>query len=75
VISVPVLRKSADLIFVMNEPIKDFLIARGVDEKRLVITNCGVDETVHEVESGTFLMHTLLVASSRIKEVLDLVPI
>jgi len=43
-ISVPLLRKYADLIFAMNEPIKDSLIARGVDEKRILITNNGVDE-------------------------------
>jgi glycosyltransferase involved in cell wall biosynthesis len=75
-ISVPLLRKYADLIFAMNEPIKDSLIARGVDEKRILITNNGVDEIVHEAESPVPVFDACFVGRlERGKGIFDLVRI
>jgi glycosyltransferase involved in cell wall biosynthesis len=75
VISVPLLRKYADLIFAINEPIKNSLIARGVDEKRILITNNGVDEIVHEVESAGVFDACFVGRLERGKGIFDLVPI
>jgi glycosyltransferase involved in cell wall biosynthesis len=43
-ISVALLRKYADLIFVLNQSIKDFLISYRVEENKILLTNNGVDK-------------------------------
>jgi glycosyltransferase involved in cell wall biosynthesis len=49
-ISIPLLRKHADLILALNQPIKDFLTAHGVDKTRIKITNNGIDEIVCDTD-------------------------
>src|SRR5665647_932837 len=48
-ISVPLLRKHFDLVFAINQPVKDFLISHGVDAHKIVLTRNGVDPTTVDV--------------------------
>jgi glycosyltransferase involved in cell wall biosynthesis len=74
-ISVPLLRKHADLVFAINESIRDFLISNHFDEGRVLITNNGIDEIAHDVISEAFFAACFVGRLDRDKGILDLVEI
>ena len=75
-ISVALLRKYADLIFVMNQSIKDFLISYRVEESKILLTNNGVDKITSKVDSESQLFEACFVGRlEKDKGVFDLVAI
>jgi glycosyltransferase involved in cell wall biosynthesis len=75
-ISVALLRKYADLIFVMNQSIKDFLISNRVEESKILLTNNGVDKITSKVDPKLPVFEACFVGRlEKDKGVFDLVAI
>jgi len=75
-ISVALLRKYADLIFVMNLSIKDFLISQRIEERKVLLTNNGVDKITSKVDLKTPVFEACFVGRlEKDKGVFDLVAI
>lgn len=51
--SVLLSKKFADLIFTINEPIKNYLVERGARSEKIVLTSNGIDyEKIHNIDSN-----------------------
>jgi glycosyltransferase involved in cell wall biosynthesis len=75
-ISVTLLRKYADLVFVMNQSIKDFLISQRVEESKILLTSNGVDKIGSKADSESQFFEACFVGRlEKDKGVFDLVAI
>lgn len=75
-VSIPLLRKHTDLILTVNQPVKDFLTARGVKEAQIKITNNGLDEIASDTNPHVPVYEACFVGRLvRSKGVFDLVAI
>jgi glycosyltransferase involved in cell wall biosynthesis len=52
-ISVSLLRRFFDVVFAINQPVKDFLISRGVEAQKIRITHNGIDSIPSEMTEMT----------------------
>jgi glycosyltransferase involved in cell wall biosynthesis len=75
-LSVALLRKYANLIFVMNQSIKDFLISQRIEESKIMLSNNGVDKIMSKVDADSQVFEACFVGRlEKEKGVFDLVAI